>query len=117
MEPDKVARVTYDPENDVSTSFRIEGDTVTDIDAEIIDLSPDESYIIGLETTRDEDGNKLQRYLKLPRKIMESRPAVVEFYDKYDTLLQGFGAVAVVVGVVAARSLFVGRLNSKKVRH
>ncbi len=107
MKRDKVAQTTHNPNETLTTEFQIgEHEPIDAVLVEPQDTEPMD-YVVGVQETNDADGNRGLRWLKL-RPVMESRRAVVEFYDSHEKLINSIGATTV-VGIVAVGSLFVRR--------
>jgi len=107
--PDKVARTNLNPIMVESVDLKVGNRALHAlILGEADGFPPTEDSVVGLSIEHDADGTRIRRLLKLPRHLMESKQAVVEFYDSHEALVKGLGAVSV-AGLVAAGSLFVQR--------
>ena len=74
----------------------------------------DPEYVVGIEETIDEMGDRTRQYLKIQTKIRGASHAVVEYYDSHENLQKGVKAVSVVTGAVAVGSLVVWRYKKRR---
>lgn len=111
-EREKRAQITISPDYTAAVDFALEGQPIhADILGEDEGFAPTEDCVFGATELRDEQGNITKRFLKLPKKIMESHPAVIEFYDDHEKAIKvGVGAATTVLsGLVVAGSLYMKR--------
>jgi hypothetical protein len=108
-----VGQVELDSNRHLEVHFRL-GDT--DVSATLPPTRNlgDEPYVTGIEETIDEGGERVRRYLKIPRRLRSATDTVVEYYDSHENLQKGAKAAAVVAGAIAVGSLCILRYRHKK---
>jgi hypothetical protein len=108
---EKVARVNLDPEIIATVDMTIGDQAIhTVLLGEAEGFAPTAESVVGLQESRDAEGNMTRRFLKLPRRVMESKQTIVEFYEDHDSLVKGI-TVGSVVGLVAVGSLVIRRFQ------
>ncbi len=109
LDSEKVARANLNPES-VSQVVCVIGNQA--IDAELMTpeegFEPQTDHVVAVQEVQDAEGNKTRRFLRLSKKVVETEPTEVSFFDSHEALIKGVGAV-VVTGLVVAGSLFVRR--------
>lgn len=107
---EQIGQVDVDPERIAQIGFEIGGVPVEAV------LLPDNStpeYAVGAEDTMNDQGDRVRKYLKLPKRLREAGHTVVEYYHDHESLAKGVGAVSVIAGVITVGTLVVRRLKKR----
>lgn len=113
LESSNLGKVELDPNRHWGIQLRI-GEAEVSAILPLHRSAEDPDYVVGLEETLDEAGERTRRYLKIPKLLREAGHTAVEYYETHENLKKGAMAASVVVGAVAVGSLVVLRLKNRR---
>jgi len=110
---EKLAQFTVDPEYTASVDFAVGDKAIhADILGEEEGFAPTADSVFAVQEAKDADGNVTRQFLRISRKLVETKTVVVEFLEDHEsTIKKGGTAVAVISGVIAVGSLYAKRIK------